>query len=109
MARWIQVNGELVPVGPNHRQPKREAPHIQPDTPDYESPITGLIVHGRKGRREDLKRHGCRPYEGRQQEEREAARQRAYNEQRDDARLEVAARRAFYELDPRKRRMLENS
>jgi len=42
------------------------------------------------------------------QEEKEAARQRAYNEQRDDARLDEHARRAYYELSPDKRRILEN-
>ena len=105
--RWIQINGELVEVTPNHQTQKRQAPYVQADLPDYESPIDGRIVHGRKGRRDDLKRHRCRPWEGRDQEEREAARQRAYNEQMDERRLDENARRAYYQLSPDKRRILE--
>ena len=106
--RWIQIQGELVEVTPGYQVPKSEAPMVQADLPDYQSPIDGRIVHGRRGRREDLKRSRSRPYEGRVQEEKEAARQRAYNEQRDDARLDEHARRAYYELSPTKRRILEN-
>ena len=108
MPRWVQINGELVEITPNHQAPQREAPRIHADLPDYQSPIDGRIVHGRKGRREDLKRTRSRPWEGREQEEKEAARQRAYNEQRDDARLDEHARRAYYCLSPEKRRILEN-
>lgn len=34
--------------------------YIAPDLPEYTSPITGKPVCGRKQRREDLKRSGCR-------------------------------------------------
>lgn len=107
--RWIQMpGGDLIEVTPDYQAPKREAPHVIADLPDYESPIDGRVVHGRKGRRDDLKRHGCREWAGREQEEKEAARQRAYNEQRSDERLHEAASRAYHQLDPQKRRILEN-
>jgi hypothetical protein len=107
MPKWIQIDGELIEVTPDHKAPKRHSAHVIPDLPDYESPVSGLVVHGRKGRRNDLKRHGSRPWEGMEQERKESARQRAYQEQKSNAKLEEAARRAFYELHPDKRRILE--
>jgi hypothetical protein len=99
----------MVEVSVDHRAPQRQAPHVRGDLEDYTSPVTGLVVHGRRGRRDDLKRHGCRPYEGRQAEQREADRQRAYAEQKSDARLHEAASRAFHSLSPQKRRALEST
>lgn len=37
--------------------------YVIPDTPDYQSPVTGERVSGRVQRREDLKRSGCVPWE----------------------------------------------
>lgn len=80
---------------------------LMPDLPGYQSPVTGLWVEGRRARREDLKRTGSRPYEGLAQEQKEAARQRQYHEQKLDASLTTAASEAFYQLPPQKRRILE--
>ena len=38
-------------------------PMVISDTPEYISPVTGRIVHGRRERREDLKRAGCVEWE----------------------------------------------
>ena len=46
-------------------------------------------------RREDLKRAGCRPWEGLEQEKKEAARQQAYAEQRREAALDRSAREVY--------------
>lgn len=35
-------------------------PYVRGDLPPYRSPITGQIIEGRKARREDLARSGCR-------------------------------------------------
>ena len=77
------------------------------DLPDYESPIDGRIVHGRKGRREDFKRTGTRPWEGMEEERKEASRRKFYEEARQDAGIEAAARRAYAQLSPQQRRILE--
>jgi len=61
---------------------------IRVDIPAYVSPVTGNLVDGRAARREDLKRSGCRPWEGMEQEQKEAARIREYEEQAADLRLE---------------------
>ena len=43
--------------------PMASVHYISPDYQGYNSPIDGRWVEGRKARREDLERHGCRPYE----------------------------------------------
>jgi hypothetical protein len=104
--RFIQdrETGELIPAN-QYTQAKTH--YVMGDLPDYESPVDGRIVHGRKGRREDLKRTGSRPWEGMDTEAKEAARARAYDEAKADARLDAAARRAYHQLPPDMRRRLE--
>lgn len=82
------------------------APQVAPDLPGYESPVTGKWVEGRASRREDLRRSGCRPYEGREAETREHQRQQAYEERRNESVRIDAISRAFYALPEEKRRRL---
>lgn len=81
------------------------APVVWDDLPGYTSPVTGLWVEGRKARREDLRRHNCRPYEGREQETKEAAKVRAANERGLDTLAEKMAHRAWAEAPERIRRV----
>lgn len=101
---WDPKVGGLVEVPTDYQQP-RVAHDVWGDIPDYVSPVTGLVVSGRKQRREDLRRTGSRPWEGMEQEQKEAARQRQYADERSDRRLEDAAQRAFHQLDPARRRI----
>lgn len=105
--RYIQIDGELVKVSDQFHQIRPMAPAVFGDLPDYQSPVDGAVVHGRRGRRYDLARTGCRPYEGGDQERHEAARNRAYDEQKSDAKLDATARTAYAQLSPEKRRILE--
>ena len=100
---WDAKLRAMVEVSTDYRQ--RVAPDVWGDIPDYVSPVTGLVVSGRKQRREDLRRTGSRPWEGMEQEQKEAARQRQYADERSDRRLEDAAQRAFHQLDPARRRI----
>ena len=59
---------EMVEVNLNYRQ-EPMGPAIFGDLPGYQSPVTGKWVDGKRARREDLKRTGSRPYEGRKIEE----------------------------------------
>lgn len=68
---------------------------IQPDLPGYESPVTGAWVEGRRARRNDLARSGSRPYEGREQEQKEANRIVAARERKLDQLAEKMAHRAW--------------
>jgi hypothetical protein len=102
--RWDPNLKELVRVRPR----RAEALHfIQPDLPAYHSPITGQVIEGRRARREDLKRHGCRPWEGREQEEKQANKNRAEADRQLARAAEARVDRAWAQLPPRMKRVLE--
>lgn len=89
---WDPATQDLVEASPR----RAAALHfIQTDLPGYESPITGAWVEGRKARREDLRKHGCRPWEGREAEEKEAARGNAAKERALDQLAEKMAHKAW--------------
>lgn len=88
---------------------KHQAPELVLDVQPwdaYESPASGRMITSRKERREDMARTNSRPWEGLAVEKQEADRQRAYQEQRSDARLHEVVSRSFYQMDPKKRREL---
>lgn len=49
------------------------AANVRPDIQPYQSPIDGRPVNSRRQRLEDLKRNGCRPWEGLEAEKAHAA------------------------------------
>ena len=107
--RFIQQpGGELVEVSPDY-VPEPKGPLVFGDLPEYQSPVTGMIVAGRRARREDLKRTRSRPWEGLQQEKKEAARQQEYKQERINASLTRAASEAYYQLPPSKRAILRGN
>lgn len=73
---------------------------------EYISPVTGKFIGTQRARIDDLKRTGCRPYEGFDAETKQAARVRAHQEKKSDAKLHEDVSRAFYQLSPDKRRHL---
>ena len=79
------------------------------DIPAYVSPTTGKWINSRRERNEDLNASNARPWEGMEQEQKEAARQREYIEQKEDAALTVAAETAFAQMEPEKKRVLEQA
>jgi hypothetical protein len=97
--------GKLIEVDINYRQPER-VHFVRGDTKGYYSVVSDKWVDGARARRDDLARNECRPYEGREQEDAEAARARAYMEARSDAKLDEATERAFAQLSPEQRRQL---
>lgn len=78
------------------------------DTPDYQSPIDGRVVHGRRGRRADLARHNCRPYEGREVEEREAARHRQEQDRKLDSKIHSELSASYESLSTDSKKALEH-
>jgi len=79
------------------------------DIPAYVSPTSGKWINSRRERNEDMKASDARPWEGLEAEKKEAARQKAYLEQKEDAALTKAAETAFAQLEPEKRRVLEQA
>ena len=108
LRRFIQIDGELHEVSPDYL-PEPKGPMVFGDLPEYQSPVTGMIVAGRRARREDLKRTRSRPWEGLDQEKKEAARQIQYRDAKLDASLTRAAGEAFYQLPPSKRAILRGN
>lgn len=103
--RYIGVpGGGWAEISDRHEAPTSAA--VWGELPDYESPIDGRIVSGRAQRREDLKRNGCRPFEGMAAERKEAQRQVGYEERARDASLERCAGQAFAQLHPRLKKAL---
>jgi hypothetical protein len=68
---------------------------IQADLPGYESPASGQWIEGRKARREDMKRTGSRPWEGMDEERREAKRHEARRDAQLDQLAEKMAHKAW--------------
>lgn len=85
------------------------AAFVSDDIPAYVSPTTGRVIGSRTARRDDLRRSGARPWEGLEAEKKEAARKRAYADEKTDAKLTETAHRAWHELPPSKRAVLDGS
>jgi putative FmdB family regulatory protein len=74
------------------------APRVFGDYEGYVSPASGNWIEGRRARQEDLRRTGCRPWEGMESESRAAnERQQAVNK-RFDATVDDAVERSMNEL-----------
>lgn len=73
----------------------------------YVSTVSGKFIDTKRAREDDLKRHGCRPYEGFEQEQKEANRKNAYEEKKADVKLEAAVSTAYHQLSPEKRKVLD--
>ena len=102
--RWSDELKTLVEI-PINAPAHTASPVVWDDLPGYESPVTGEWIEGRKARREDLKRHECRPWEGREQEAKEAAKVRAEADRRLDQIAERMAHRAWAEAPERVRKV----
>lgn len=79
------------------------APMAQIDFPAYESPASGKMITSRNERREDMARTGSRPWEGMESEKRQAARNKAEEESKQDAVLDHTVRTAWAALPPSKK------
>ena len=82
------------------------APYGQVDIPAYVSPVSGKWINSRRERTEDLKRTDSRPWEGLEQEKKEAARRQAYEEEKQDKAIEKAVVDAWQTLTPEKQAVL---
>lgn len=71
----------------------------------YESPATGKTISSYAQRREDMKISGCRDYEGKDSELRQAQRLAQYDEQKQDQALDTTVRQAWANLSPQKKAM----
>lgn len=103
--RYDPALGEMVDV-PIDTGPRKPGVHIWDDLPEYDSPVTGKIVRGRVQRRDDLARTHSRPWEGKEQEVKEAARARARQDVKTEQLVDKMARSALSQAPDRIRRAL---
>lgn len=98
-ARWLEVNSRYY-ADPEQGWAQKIMMHAVPQRsasvyvmPSYQSPITGKWIDTPSQRRDDLARNNCRPWEGLEQEKKEAA----IREQRMDADLDKLAEKIAVE------------
>ena len=85
------------------------SPSVQFDVQPWESfvsPATGKMITSKAQRKEDMRESGCRDWEGLDSEKNEAARQKKYEEQKQDEALDKAVRTAWAQLPPSKKAQL---
>lgn len=75
----------------------------------YTSPIDGRPITTKQARIEDLKRNNCRPWEGMEQEKKEASRRADIEEKAFDAKLEKTIGETFAAMPSEKKRALESA
>ena len=73
--------------------------HIQADLPEYESPVSGKIIRGRRMRRYDLESNNCRPYEGLEAERKESQSIRSQRQRQINRKVDAELERTITELD----------
>lgn len=57
--RFVQIEGELVEVGPDYVPEPRTQVQIMPDIKPYKSMVTGEMITSRSRHREHLRQHNC--------------------------------------------------
>ena len=72
----------------------------------YTSPIDGRPITTKQARENDLKANGCRPWQGLEEERKEAKRRAAYEEEKQDKALEKSVVEAWRQLTPEKQALL---
>lgn len=108
MARFIQCpkTHKLIPADQFYDSEPVKTHFVQGEIPEYHSPIDGRLITSRREQRNDHMRSGSRQYEGFEQEQKVAARHRAYEEQKADRALHAQVERSFMQLPESTRRQL---
>lgn len=75
----------------------------------YLSHTSGKWIESKRAREDDLKRTGCRPWEGMDQELKQKAKDLAHEDKKEDVKLEDNVRKAFAELSPEKKKVLNEA
>jgi len=72
----------------------------------YTSPIDGKPITTKQARINDLRANNCRPWQGLEEERKEAKRRAAYEEEKQDKALEKSVVEAWRQLTPEKQALL---
>jgi hypothetical protein len=108
--RWIQdpVTGQLISANEYQRKDSDVNLMVVVKGFDaYESPTTGEVVSNYRQRDIDLKKSGCRQYEGKQTEMQEAAKIQREQKERLVGRMSNTMEKTYYEIEHGYRRVKE--
>lgn len=73
----------------------------------YQSPIDNRAITSKRQRADDLARSGCRPWEGLDQEKKQAARDKLHEQKNFEQKVEKWVGEAYQSLPTEKKRILE--
>lgn len=85
------------------------SPMVSVDNYEYQSPVSGKPIRGKRQRIEDLKRNRCRPWEGLENEKAEAAKVRAAADAKMDAVIDKGVHDVINNMDASKQRVLKTA
>lgn len=101
-SRWCNKSQKMLPIHEwydvNGYPETNQAPMIARAMQEYQSPIDGRIISSKRQRVDDLKRSGCREYEGYESEKRAADTFNRDKEKKWDKRLDGLIERTAIEL-----------
>lgn len=108
-AAWLEINAKYYDNPEQgwidklmmHAYPQRSAAVYV--MPSYQSPISGEWIDTPSQRRNDFAKNNCRPWEGMEQEKKEAAKRAQYEEQTMDAKLEKTIEQSIKDLPTEKK------
>lgn len=108
-AQWLEVNSKYY-ADPEQGWVDKLIMHAYPQRsaavyvmPAYQSPISGEWIDTPSQRRNDFAKNNCRPWEGMEQEKKEAAKRAAYEEQAFDKGLEKTIEQSIKDLPTEKK------
>ena len=112
--KQCRKTGKMIPIQEWYKlygeQKKGTAPIIFVNKFDpYISPVSGEIINNKKEHKYDLESHGCRVYEGREQEEKEAQKYRNEQNLKLEAKVNTTIEKTSYEIDVGLRKPKENN
>ena len=111
-ADWLEINAKYY-EDPEQGWKDKLMMHAYPQRsaavyvmPAYQSPITGQWIDTPSQRRDDMARNNCRPWEGLEQEQKEASKRGAAEEAAYDSQLESAISETLAEMPREKKEVL---
>lgn len=103
--RWCKEEKRMIPDSewrekygnpkPRERKPMLFVNNFEP----FKSPVTGNVITNKREHQYDMDSTGSRVYEGRDQEEKEAARYRAYEEQKLESEIDQTLNQTYHEIE----------
>lgn len=101
--RQDKETGEFIPLDEwvrKYGSERKQGPmvicnHFEP----FESPVTGEVIQNKRQHNYDLDRNGCRVYEGRESEQKEADRYWKYQDEKFEQKIDHTLNQTAYDIE----------